>query len=138
MERRVRAKNKQGKWIVGYYVVHDGPLYCCKEDKDAFDDTKYFVSYAGFADWGMPREQIEEEVDAATVCSMVPINNSVSLFEHDVVNINGYVYELLWNDETAGYTLVGVDGKCIDSLKGLKNPHILGNTVDSPNIMLDE
>jgi len=99
-EIKFRGMDENGKWIYGYYYVESPPLKCFKTDKDKGEE--HYITYAGFADWSMPRMKkvkVRPETVGQYIGKKDLVNNEI--YEGDIVIVTEVTS--IWDFENCTY-----------------------------------
>ncbi len=106
-----------GAWVEGGYACFHDTTYCFKEDYERNPQvTHHFIFRERMTDWGLPNEQLRDEVDPETVGEYVGIKDKhgCRIFEGDVVNCRTAAYRfegyaIRWSARYARYVMAKGD-----------------------------
>ena len=145
----VKAKDKNGKWVKGFYNELLPYTPCVAEDID-MEQMEYYISRPSFSDWGMPRTLELVPIDKGTLSGYTGLDfprtyetdkkpEKSPLYENDIVRIGEgteEVYGLVkWDQDICAYVIVNKNNENISIVSDIYPIFVAGNKFDNSDLL---
>ena len=146
MERDIKFRGKaieNGVWVYGAYYEHQPPLQCIGKSKEK---SRHFIIKTDFADWGMPRQAVFDQVDPETVGQFIGLKDSKrteeypegqEIYDNDILHneeVLNYPVSIIFDKELSAY-MIHTQSDFLGNAVYKYQLKVIGNAHDNPELL---